>query len=364
MNQSNEKVKRISSENETLQQKLADMSIQLLKANTLSESDKKKLSEEIDEKKIRIEVLEHQNELLLSQIHSFNIELESLKLKLPKENDNNNSNNNNNNNTLSFQSTSTTTTTPSSDNNNNNNNSNDNGVSADDPSLVSPSKEVRDLRELLVFTSREKDIIQTDLTTSKQMLLRLDQDMKEARKKIEMLNEENQHYRERESKSKSDENHAKLLVTIQENNEMREKKAKLQEEFNQLNTQFEEKSKKLTTAIGKLKKANQLKTTLETKISQLEENVNILTAENTKLKNQVDDLTKNRMELSKYNEVEHKWKEALQSIEELNKSLASKDDEIKQINNDKQHLMDTKNKFKNAYDNLRKSQVYYYYSYY
>lgn len=170
-----------------LQQKLADMSIQLLKQNTLSENDKKKLSEEIEEKRHRIELLEHQNELLLSQIHSFNIELESIKLKLPKDNNNNN----NPTNTFSLQPTSVSGT-----------------------NTTDTAKEISDLRELLVFTSREKDIIQTDLTTSKQILLRLDQDMKDARQKITMLNEENQHYRERESKSKSDENHAKLLVTV------------------------------------------------------------------------------------------------------------------------------------------------------
>lgn len=190
MNESNEKIKKISSENEILQQKIADMSIQLLKENTLSANDKKKLSEEIEEKRHRIELLEHQNELLLSQIHSFNIELESIKLKLPKDN------NNNPTNTFSLQPTSVSSTNTNTTN------------------TVDTAKEISDLRELLVFTSREKDIIQTDLTTSKQILLRLDQDMKEARQKITMLNEENQHYRERESKSKSDENHAKLLVTV------------------------------------------------------------------------------------------------------------------------------------------------------
>lgn len=191
MNESNEKIKKISSENVILQQKIADMSIQLLKENTLSANDKKKLSEEIEEKRYRIELLEHQNELLLSQIHSFNIELESIKLKLPKDN-----NNNNPTNTFSLQPTSVSSTNTNTTN------------------TVDTAKEISDLRELLVFTSREKDIIQTDLTTSKQILLRLDQDMKEARQKITMLNEENQHYRERESKSKSDENHAKLLVTV------------------------------------------------------------------------------------------------------------------------------------------------------
>lgn len=190
MNESNEKIKKISSENEILQQKIADMSIQLLKENTLSANDKKKLSEEIEEKRHRIELLEHQNELLLSQIHSFNIELESIKLKLPKDN------NNNPTNTFSLQPTSVS------------------GTNTNTTNTVDTAKEISDLRELLVFTSREKDIIQTDLTTSKQILLRLDQDMKEARQKITMLNEENQHYRERESKSKSDENHAKLLVTV------------------------------------------------------------------------------------------------------------------------------------------------------
>lgn len=147
---------------------------------------------------------------------------------------------------------------------------------------------------------------------------------------------------------------------------MREKIAKLQEEQDQMKNQFEEKSKKLLLALTKLKKATQLKTTLETKISQLEENVNILTAENTKLNSQIEDLTKNptRIEMTKYNEVNNQLKESLQTIdklnekiEELNKTVTSKDEEIEQIRTDKESIMNVKNKLKNAYDNLKKQSL-------
>lgn len=85
LKQTKEQIKKLQIDNNSLTEKITDLNVQIVQYSSKISADKKKYDEENEDKNKRVEALEHQNELLLSQIESLNIELDSIKLKLPRD---------------------------------------------------------------------------------------------------------------------------------------------------------------------------------------------------------------------------------------------------------------------------------------